>query len=983
MADGQTFGITLKFDGSEVQTGTAQATSQISALGEASERAGGQGKGAFTALTAASSAFAGQTSTDIKQILDRYDPLGAKLRQLQQDFRALSVAANTGDLGMRDDSRADLALSKIQEGINGIKGAAPDAGAAVATAGAKMVDAAEKSAFATAGARRELIVLGHEAISGNFSRMPGSVMVLAERIGVAGAAMLSVAAPIAAVAVGIGLVAKAAYDGNEEMKGMNNALATTSGFAGLTRGSMRQLADEMAHTGQVTIGQGKDIVTALVASGQIGAQSIGAVAKLASTYAQDTGQDIAKIAPQLTKLFADPARGAEALNQSMHFLTAAELDHLHALEMAGKAGEAQLELAHKLTAFLPDQTRQMGLLENAWDGLRKAGSAAWDAMLGIGRPDTLDEKLNALTNRMTILKFRQTDRSFWSVALGLGGGNANDQVEMADIQKKINALQAPIAAAQKKAAADAAAANKNANDQQTLGLLGDTTTARVSDLQAEIARVQEFAAATPKLAKEKAEKIKALKQQLADLSKTDDPLASYLDKTFDARSGEYDKLMAQLSARKELSADQLQDAGNAIWNKEFSPEKAALTTDFEAATKDSAARAKSIQEATDFGTQIDIAIAAAIGKGNGDAYDVAFAGVAKEIEAQQKKLDSTHIKNIDPAMYDQDKDKIDALATAKYRLAEATAASQSIQQVENDRNEKLKVLQAEVTDGVITQDEARRQGLSINQDALSALQQHLDVLKSLAADGYPPAIEQINKLNATIAKIADGAKAKTWADGLSDGLKSFAGTSVDTYATVKNATVKAMNSMTDSLTTFVKTGKLNFSSLADSIITDLIRIQIQNSITKPLAGAMSGFDFSSLAKLFTASAGGNVFSSPGLSAYSNQIVDRPTLFPFASGVGLMGEAGPEAIMPLTRGLDGRLGVQTAGGAGGVQVNVINNAAGTQATTQKRTDNSGRSVIDVFIGQVKSAIASDISRGSGAIPAAMTSTYGLNRAPGMY
>ncbi|MBN8755186.1 MULTISPECIES: phage tail length tape measure family protein [Variovorax] len=62
------------------------------------------------------------------------------------------------------------------------------------------------------------------------------------------------------------------------------------------------------------------------------------------------------------------------------------------------------------------------------------------------------------------------------------------------------------------------------------------------------------------------------------------------------------------------------------------------------------------------------------------------------------------------------------------------------------------------------------------------------------------------------------------------------------------------------------------------------------------------------------SANGNVFSSPGLHAYANSVVGQPTFFPFANGIGLMGEAGPEAIMPLRRGSDGRLGVSAPGGA---------------------------------------------------------------------
>ncbi|QFZ82857.1 hypothetical protein GFK26_08840 [Variovorax paradoxus] len=70
-------------------------------------------------------------------------------------------------------------------------------------------------------------------------------------------------------------------------------------------------------------------------------------------------------------------------------------------------------------------------------------------------------------------------------------------------------------------------------------------------------------------------------------------------------------------------------------------------------------------------------------------------------------------------------------------------------------------------------------------------------------------------------------------------------------------------------------------------------------------------------KFFVTSANGNVFSSPGLHTYANSVVGKPTFFPFANGIGLMGEAGPEAIMPLRRGSDGRLGVSAQGsGSGG-------------------------------------------------------------------
>jgi lambda family phage tail tape measure protein len=71
----------------------------------------------------------------------------------------------------------------------------------------------------------------------------------------------------------------------------------------------------------------------------------------------------------------------------------------------------------------------------------------------------------------------------------------------------------------------------------------------------------------------------------------------------------------------------------------------------------------------------------------------------------------------------------------------------------------------------------------------------------------------------------------------------------------------------------------------------------------------------------TYSAKGNVFSGAGISAYSNTIVDKPTMF--GKGGNLMGEAGPEAILPLTRLPGGNLGVESSGSSGG-GLTIVNN-----------------------------------------------------------
>lgn len=102
-------------------------------------------------------------------------------------------------------------------------------------------------------------------------------------------------------------------------------------------------------------------------------------------------------------------------------------------------------------------------------------------------------------------------------------------------------------------------------------------------------------------------------------------------------------------------------------------------------------------------------------------------------------------------------------------------------------------------------------------------------------------------------------------------------------------------------------GGKDFESVLKGLALKLAGIALDSAL-KPVSGLVSG-----LLGAFGLANGGVVAGGNVKAFAQGGVVDGPTLFPLARGIGLMGEAGAEAVMPLTRGRDGRLGVQSAGG----------------------------------------------------------------------
>ncbi len=185
------------------------------------------------------------------------------------------------------------------------------------------------------------------------------------------------------------------------------------------------------------------------------------------------------------------------------------------------------------------------------------------------------------------------------------------------------------------------------------------------------------------------------------------------------------------------------------------------------------------------------------------------------------------------------------------------------------------------------------------------------------------------------------------ANGTNDfrnGLKEVFESAMDLNTALGEAGVQAVSSFGDAFADFVATGKASFADLTKSILQDLARIFARAAMFQALAaipgvgnflglGAAKGAVTKGMTPPTTIPGGVGAMAANGLAVARNGIVPyakgglvtKPTLFQYKQGgvgnYGLMGEAGTEAIMPLRRGANGKLGVEASGG--GVSNVVVN------------------------------------------------------------
>jgi lambda family phage tail tape measure protein len=151
--------------------------------------------------------------------------------------------------------------------------------------------------------------------------------------------------------------------------------------------------------------------------------------------------------------------------------------------------------------------------------------------------------------------------------------------------------------------------------------------------------------------------------------------------------------------------------------------------------------------------------------------------------------------------------------------------------------EKLTELEFKSRMGEIDSETMLKSKLETQTELLVNQQAQFDAIKDLA-DGDKQRNEELAKVLATSKAIMETQKAiydRTAIGGFTNSLKEYVDTAMNMGESVKGLTTTLFKGMEDALTNFATKGKLDFKSLADSIIADMMRIAVKQAITGPLA----------------------------------------------------------------------------------------------------------------------------------------------------
>ncbi|MFA9288220.1 phage tail length tape measure family protein, partial [Comamonas sp. SY3] len=256
-----------------------------------------------------------------------------------------------------------------------------------------------------------------------------------------GGYVLGLVNPFTVAAAAAATLGLAYYQGHQEQIAFVKALTLSGNAAGVTTTQLTEYARQI----DAIVGTQAQATAALVAftqAGVTGADQLRKYAQTAIEWEKATGQAVGDTAKQFADLQKDPLSAVVKLNEGMNFLTADVYEQIKALNDQGKSAQASAVAMDALDSAMRDRSKtikeSLGYLERAWNAIKGAAADAWDAMLNVGRPNTINDRLGAVRKELNSL----IDQQGWGET---GGGAATGRVTAETkrrVQERIEALRA-------------------------------------------------------------------------------------------------------------------------------------------------------------------------------------------------------------------------------------------------------------------------------------------------------------------------------------------------------------------------------------------------------------------------------------------------------------------------------------------------------------------------------------------------------------
>lgn len=342
-----------------------------------------------------------EESAALSELLDRIDPVNAALNKLDKQQQQL---AKFKSKGMLDDETFDVYSKKIEEARNRLTGFS------------EQLKNTGMSAKQTAFAMRMLpaqmtdIVVGLSTGQSPFMVLMQQGGQLKDMFGGIGPAIKGVGSyvmglinPFTLAAAAVGVLGVAYYKGTQEQDAFNKSLILTGNQVGKTSGQLADIAARAGVAANSTTGKAASALNLLVESGKVAGDSLERVTTAVVKTSEATGIATDKLVDDFNKIAADPVAAITKLNDQYHFLTLATYNQIKALQDEGNQQEAARvatdAYATTMQQRAADIQDNLGYLEKAWNGLTGAAKGAWDAMLGVGREQSLEQRLADATKK--------------------------------------------------------------------------------------------------------------------------------------------------------------------------------------------------------------------------------------------------------------------------------------------------------------------------------------------------------------------------------------------------------------------------------------------------------------------------------------------------------------------------------------------------------------------------------------------------------